>query len=63
MTFPSSVYYVPYMPAIYAALREREAEAARMRLAEVAWRAHHPHHGQPGPAVPQRPAPRLAHAH
>lgn len=63
MTFPSSVYYVPYMPAVYAAMHEREAEASRLRLALAAWRAQHPHPGRPGPAAPQRPGPRLAHAH
>jgi hypothetical protein len=63
MTFPSSVYFVPYMPAIYAAMHEREAEAERSRRALEAWRAQHPHHGRPGPAVPQRPVPRFAHAH
>ncbi|MDF1521500.1 MAG: hypothetical protein P1P87_01605 [Trueperaceae bacterium] len=63
MTFPSSVYSVPYMLAIYSAMREHEAEASRWRLVHAAWRAQHPHHGRPGPAVPQRPTPRLVHAH
>ena len=62
MTFPSSVYSVPYMPAIYAAMHEREAEAERSRQALAAWRVQHPHHGRPGPAGPQRFVPRLAHA-
>jgi hypothetical protein len=63
MTFPSSVYFVPYLRPIYAAMHEREVEASRSRLALSAWRAQHPHRGRPGPAAPQRSGLRLAHAH
>lgn len=63
MVFPSSVYFVPYMSAIYAAMHEREAEAARVRRLLEARAPQQPKVEPPASAAPQQRAGRLGHAH